>query len=108
MLRLARLEGWRQAQDERWQKVVGKAIPKPADDRTAKRKQLHNLMNDRFTIDDLDALFFDDGGDWEQLAGETKGKKVRAIIMHYLHRDGLSKLIEILKKERPSVEWPEL
>ena len=88
--------------EERWKAT----LPNIGQPKTNKRKQLHDLIEHHFSMEELEGLMFDLEVDWEQLSGETKGAKVRSIILHFMYRQGLSGLVETLAMVRPQADWP--
>jgi hypothetical protein len=73
-------------------------------------KYLRNLRRkiaNHFDLGELKVLCFDARVDYDELAGETLLEKVLNLINHLSRRGRLEDLIELLKEERPHVDWDE-
>ena len=71
------------------------------------RTQLLTLLIERFSIEELDDVIFENGINPEAISGDTLNVRARNLI-EYVERDGqLSVFVESLRTKRPSVEWPE-
>ena len=70
--------------------------------------QLRNLLNDHFNIPELRELCFNLDVDYEELEGPNKTSKVQDLISYLKRRNKLHFLIEEVKEQRPSVNWPDI
>lgn len=75
-----------------------------------RRRQQHavtvaHLMEDAFSEDDLRALTFDLGIDYESIVGEGKRGKIRALVSHFYRRNTLDVFVGLLAAERPNIAW---
>lgn len=69
--------------------------------------QLRQLLTNYFNESELQTLVFDLSLDYEMLPGPTKGDKARELVMLCQRNGRLSELVEIGRKLRPNVAWPE-
>lgn len=67
------------------------------------RNQLHTLLTRNLSLDELRTLCFSLGVDFDNLGAETKDGTARELIRYLERRDELERLIDIIKKLRPSV-----
>ncbi|MFN8485667.1 MAG: SIR2 family protein [Anaerolineae bacterium] len=75
--------------------------------------QIRVSMTDAFSLDEFKTFCFDlqDSGikvDYDDLEGEGKGAKVRALIEYCERRNLLPQLIDACKKARPGVSWEDV
>lgn len=61
-----------------------------------------------FNLDELHTIAFDLGLNWDELPGETITSKTRSLIAYLSQRGFLTELLNILREERPKVEWPDV
>lgn len=66
---------------------------------------LFQLLNDRFNKDDLETFCFALGIDFENLPGETKIGKVRALLEHLQRHERLPDLIQVGRTLRSNIDW---
>ena len=77
-------------------------------ERTKYLRDLRRNIVDRFSLGELQTLALDLSIDWDILPGEEKVSKVNSLVMHQAHRGRLDDLIDLLREERPQVEWPDI
>lgn len=70
------------------------------------RNQVHALMDQHFDMGELEQVAFEAGMNVEKLSYRSKSGLIREMILHSLHNNGVSRLVEVLQRERPFVEWP--
>lgn len=58
-----------------------------------------------FDLSELKTVTFDLKIDWENLAGETKRDKIRSLLVDLEKNQRLLELLDLLRHERPKVEW---
>ena len=58
-----------------------------------------------FGLEDLRALVFDLGEDYDSIEGNTKSTKVRALIEYMRRRGRYDELVEACRKARPNGRW---
>ena len=58
------------------------------------------------SLNDVKALVFDLNIDYDNLAGKSKSEKVFELIAYLQRRNHISDLLNILRRNRPDVEWP--
>ena len=68
--------------------------------------ELNSKMNQVFSLDEIEALCFDMGIDFESLGGEGKGAKIRELIEFCRRRGRDEELVAKVWAERPNVAWP--
>ena len=66
---------------------------------------LRKILASRLSQGELETLCFDLGIDFDDLPGETKSDKARELIEYIDNRDQISRLIEVLKLQRPDIPW---
>jgi len=66
-------------------------------------RKLAELLNDYFSMDDLEDLAFQLGLDWDNLRGETKKSKARTLTLHCETTDRLDNLKRIMRLARPNL-----
>ena len=69
--------------------------------------RLRELLSDSFNLEELRLLCFDLGLDYENLAGGTKGMKAQNLITYLQRRGKLQRLLDVVKSQRPNVDWPD-
>ncbi len=75
------------------------------------REQLVSLrqtLEDRLSDDDLRTLCFNLGVDYEDLPGQRKSIKIQELLMYFVRRKNISDLIEVGRRQRPDIPWPEI
>lgn len=76
--------------------------------RTQFFRTLRLEMANTFSLDELRSLSFDTAVAWEELSGETISSKVQSLIEMAARYGWLSRLIDLLRQERPHVNWPDI
>ncbi len=69
------------------------------------RTQLRQSLTSHFDKEELLTLCFDLGVDYDDLRGEGKTNKARALITHLERRGRLAELIKTCSRQRPNVVW---
>lgn len=69
--------------------------------------ELRELMNDRFSMDELNGLCHDLGLDWENVAGRTKNEKIIELIRFFCRAGNTDLLLAGCKKARAYTHWPD-
>lgn len=67
--------------------------------------RLRQILVDRFNDGELRDLCFDLGIDYESLPGEGKSDRARELIAHLDRRDGIPRLLTVVRRSRPDIEW---
>jgi predicted NACHT family NTPase len=67
---------------------------------------LHALLTEYFNLEELRALCFDLGLDYDELRGEIKSAKARELITVMLRQSRLAALASRVQVLRPDVDWP--
>jgi len=67
---------------------------------------LNSKMNQVFSLDEIEALCFTMGIDFDSLGGEGRGAKIRELIEFCRRRGRDEELVEKVRIERPLVSWP--
>jgi len=67
---------------------------------------LNSKMNQVFSLDEIEALCFTMGIDFDSLGGEGRGAKIRELIEFCRRRGRDEELVEKVRVERPNVAWP--
>jgi hypothetical protein len=70
--------------------------------------ELRNVLNARFSVEELRTLCFDLRVEYEALPGMDKNSKVRALILHCERRAQLNDLIQACARQRSDVNWGEV
>ncbi len=65
--------------------------------------RLYEVLDTRFSLDELQDLCFGLGLEWEDLAGGTRGAKARELISFLRRRGRLDALIDAIRRSRPDV-----
>jgi hypothetical protein len=68
--------------------------------------KVKNLLNNRFSVEELDTICFELGIDAENLKGFTKEAKAREMVIYLDNRGRLSQLIAVARARRPALDWP--
>ena len=70
------------------------------------RNQLHEILVDRFSIDEIRTLCFELGIEYEELDGDGRTGKARELITYVERRGRTQDLINCAKIARPEANWP--
>ena len=70
--------------------------------------KLRQLIDLHFDEAELRILCFDLGIEWEHLQGNTKSEKIMSLVSYQVRREDLATLINLLKNERPNLNWLDL
>ncbi len=65
--------------------------------------RLYEVLDGRFSLEELQALCFELGLDWDDLAGGTRGAKARELIGFLRRRERLDALVDAIRRARPDV-----
>ena len=65
------------------------------------QNKLYNVLNEAFSLEDLEVLCFQLGVDWDQLEGSAKPKKVRELIQFFERQHQTDVLITAVQSKRP-------
>ncbi|MCA9977492.1 MAG: hypothetical protein KC413_17155 [Anaerolineales bacterium] len=71
----------------------------------AQRGTLRQMMEQAFSLDDIQSITFDLKFDYENLSGTTKTAKIRALIQTSERLQRLADLITICRQMRPNLDW---
>lgn len=74
----------------------------------AQRAEWSERITDAFNLNDIEIMCADLGIDYEELAGDTKSVKVRALVQYCERRGQLNELLAKVKAARPLRTWPAL
>jgi hypothetical protein len=69
---------------------------------------LRDLIDQHFSLDEIQTLSFDLGIEFEHLAGNTRPLKIQNLIIYLSQRERLSELLAQVQDQRPSVPWQRL
>ena len=69
---------------------------------------LHHLIDQHYTLDEIRLLCFELGIDYEELAGEKKSGKTAELILYCQRHGRLPALLKKLREQQPHVAWPDL
>lgn len=69
---------------------------------TPEGRKLYGLLDRHFSTDEIAGLCFELGVNWDNLKGETKAGKVRALIQHSEKNDTLAAL-KLMRVQRPNL-----
>lgn len=72
------------------------------------QSDLRKGIDKSFSLADLRTICFDLDVNYDNLAGEEKGKKIIELINYLKNRGQLNLLLEKVKAERPHYPWPQL
>ncbi len=67
--------------------------------------RLRQILVDRFDDGELRDLCFDLGIDYESLPGKGKSDRARELIAHLERRDGIPRLLAVVRRSRPEIDW---
>lgn len=70
--------------------------------------ELHQLLNQYFSLEEIRTLCFQLNVDFEGVAGEEKPSRIRELLLSLARGGRLTELISIVERERPLVDWPTL
>jgi len=68
---------------------------------------LHKLIITYFSLDELQHLVFDLCIEWDELSGDTRSAKARALITSLARNGRLADLITLTRENRAHVNWPD-
>ena len=68
-------------------------------------QQLRDLIDQYFTLEEIQALCFDLSVDFDHLTGANRPLKIQSLITYLEHRQRLPDLLGRLKQQRPLVDW---
>lgn len=63
-------------------------------------------LDEHFNDNELVNLAYDLGASYENLPGDTKGRKARELVGYMRRRGRMQSLVERCREERPHVPWP--
>jgi len=66
--------------------------------------QLREILASRFDLEELRTLCFDLGRDWDDLGGDTKGRKALELIGYMQRHDRLPELVAAIRRKRPDIQ----
>ncbi len=72
---------------------------------TSRIIKLHPKISHHFNLNELSTLCFDLDIDFEELAGETKQKKIQSLLTFIIRRGDEETLLTQLEQKRPGVPW---
>jgi hypothetical protein len=70
------------------------------------RQSIRKILEDKFSLDELQIICFDLSLEYENLKGDTKQMKVIEIISYCERYDRVSELLEMVQKARPGLSLP--
>lgn len=70
------------------------------------RLKLREAINKHYNLDELRLLAAELSVDWDSIPGQTKQIKLLELVEYLDRRKELGKLISVIKRERPNVDWP--
>lgn len=73
--------------------------------KTSEKARLRQLVAAAFNLDELRALCFDMGIDYEDIPGESKMRKIIELISYFGRQNSIVQLIQYLSLARPNVIW---
>lgn len=82
----------------------GPARPQAGSAEVDQRVLYAALAGEAFTLSDLEELCFTLGIDWDNLRGQTKGEKARALIRYCVSRGRYEELLAAVLEARPGLE----
>jgi hypothetical protein len=71
-------------------------------------RELRELVEQRFDLEELRTLCADLGVDYDNLRGEGKAAKARELVAYLNRRERVSELANYVRQRRPTVSWPTL
>ncbi|MCP5093940.1 MAG: hypothetical protein GY943_00145 [Chloroflexi bacterium] len=75
-------------------------------EQTKYMREIRRRMIVYFDLDELQILTNDLGVDWDELSGNKKSTKSQSLIRYLAQRGRIKYLVDLLKEERPHVDWP--
>jgi hypothetical protein len=66
---------------------------------------ISRALTEYFTSDDLNTVSFEMGIDYEELGGESRAAKARALVQMARQQNRLPELAEVIRRARPQVDW---
>lgn len=79
-----------------------------AEKQTHYLRQLRDQVAESFDAEELRALVFDLGLDWDELQGARKTTRVQDLIVQLGRSGRLSELVDLVREERPHINWPDV
>lgn len=73
--------------------------------KTSQQARLRQLIAAAFNLDELRALCFDLGIDYDDLPGESKLRKIIELISYFMRQNTLVQFLQYLALARPNVIW---
>lgn len=70
---------------------------------SVERQQLFEVLDQRFSDDDLRGLAFALGLDYENLPGQAKSSKARELVLYCERRNNLVRLTDEIRRTRPDI-----
>jgi len=70
---------------------------------SAEGRKIYALLNSHFDLSDIEGLCFEMGIDEENLRGETKAGKARALVQHVEKTSRLDELKKLMRVQRPNL-----
>ena len=76
-------------------------------DRRRKEQAAHLVrqMQKAYDLDDLRALCFDFGIDYDSIEGDTKKNKIISFVLHFYKNNTLQIITDFLAADRPNYNW---
>ena len=76
-------------------------------DRRRKEQAAHLVrqMQRAYDLDDLRALCFDFGIDYDSIEGDTKKNKIISFVLHFYKNNTLQIITDFLAADRPNYKW---
>ena len=76
-------------------------------DRRRKEQAAHLVrqMQKAYDLDDLRALCFDFGIDYDSIEGDTKKGKIISFVLHFYKNNTLQIITDFLAADRPNYKW---
>ena len=75
------------------------------DENNNERARLRRLLAKLLEIEGLRGLVFDIGYDFDELAGETKSAKIRALLLRLIQEERIDQFITYLQRKYPAINW---
>lgn len=70
------------------------------------RRELRQMINNNFNLDELQMLCFDLNIAYDDLQGKSKPEKIRELIIYCERRELLPELVRLCQELRPNADWP--
>lgn len=64
-------------------------------------------LDGAFSLDDILTLSLALGFDYENLPGDTREARIRALITRLIRQDRLPELVTLARAQRPAIDWPD-